>query len=165
MFIALSSTCIQTFKVLRKASVSLMMEKFSRLTKFAASNIFSYFVSFGYTGERLIPGLRRNYWILRVLLLAGTSLWPHKVGFRGQIYSARWKLYIDHAVFLCPSIQGGIFSVLFEFILFLGSLTVQKFCLFHYFHQSLLRIADILCQVIFFSLHTPFCLGRYIRST
>ena len=46
----------------------------------------------GYTGERLISGLRRKDWILRALLLAVTSLWRHKVGSRGEIYSARWKL-------------------------------------------------------------------------
>ena len=40
----------------------------------------------GYTGERLIPGLRRKDWILRALLLAVTSLWPHKVGSRVEIY-------------------------------------------------------------------------------
>ena len=66
----------------------------SRLAKSAASNIFSYFVSFGYTGERLIPGLRRKDWILRALLLAVKRLWPHKVGSRGEIYSARWKLML-----------------------------------------------------------------------
>ena len=50
-------------KVFRKASLSLYIkEQFSRLAKSAASNIFSYFVSFGYTGERLIPGLRRKDW-------------------------------------------------------------------------------------------------------
>ena len=43
----------------------------------------------GYTGERLIPGLRRKDWILRALLLAVTSLWPHKVGPKVEIYSAR----------------------------------------------------------------------------
>ena len=48
----------------------------------------------GYTCERLIPGLRRKDWILRALLLAVTSLWPHKVGSRGEIYSARWKLML-----------------------------------------------------------------------
>ena len=41
------------------------------LAKSARSNIFSYFVSeFGYTGERLIPGLRQKDWILRALFLA-----------------------------------------------------------------------------------------------
>ena len=40
----------------------------------------------GYTDERLIPGLRRKDWILRALLLAVTSLWPHKVGSRVEIY-------------------------------------------------------------------------------
>ena len=40
----------------------------------------------GYTGDRLIPGLRRKDWILRALLLAVTSLWRHKVGSRVEIY-------------------------------------------------------------------------------
>ena len=48
----------------------------------------------GYTGERLILGLRRKDWILRALLLAVTSLWPHKVGSRVEIYSARWKFML-----------------------------------------------------------------------
>ena len=43
----------------------------------------------GYTGERLIPGMRRKDWILRALFLAVTSLWPHNVGSRDGIYSAR----------------------------------------------------------------------------
>ena len=73
----------------QKASLSLMKEQFSRLAQSASSNIFLYFVTFGYTSERLIPGLRRKDWILRALLLAVTSLWPHKVGFRGEIYLAR----------------------------------------------------------------------------
>ena len=60
----------------------------SRLARSGASNIFSYFVSFGYTGERLIPGLRRKDWILQALFLAVTSLWPHKVG-STQISQAR----------------------------------------------------------------------------
>ena len=55
-----------------------MKEQVSRLAKSAASNIFS----FGYTGED---------WKLRALSLAVTSLWPQKVGSRGEIYSARWK--------------------------------------------------------------------------
>ena len=66
-----------------------MQEQVSRLAKSATSNIFSYFVSFGYTRERLVTGLRRKDWILRALLLTVTSLWPHKVGSRGEIYSAR----------------------------------------------------------------------------
>ena len=48
----------------------------------------------GYTGERLIPGLRRKDWILRALLLAVTSLWPHKVGSRVEIYWATWKFML-----------------------------------------------------------------------
>ena len=43
----------------------------------------------GYTGERLISGLRRKDWILCALLLAVTSLWPQKVGSMGEIFSAR----------------------------------------------------------------------------
>ena len=74
---ALIVGCLRGFlaalsKVFRKASLSLMKEQFSRLAKSAASNIFWYTISsvFGYTGERLIPGLRRKDWILRALLLA-----------------------------------------------------------------------------------------------
>ena len=68
-------------KVFWRASLSLMKEQVSRLARSAASNIFSYeFVSFGYTGERLTPGLRRKDWILQALFLAVTSLWPHKAG-------------------------------------------------------------------------------------
>ena len=44
----------------------------------------------GYTGVRLIPGLRGKDWILRALLLAVKSLWPDKVGSRVEIYSTRW---------------------------------------------------------------------------
>ena len=42
----------------------------------------------------LSRGLKGKDWILRGLLLAVTSLWPHKVGPRDQIYSARWKLVL-----------------------------------------------------------------------
>ena len=74
-------------KVFRKSSLILMKEQVSRLAKSDASNIFSYFVSFGYTGERLILGLRRKDWILRAfnLLLAVKSLWPQKQVLGGQI--------------------------------------------------------------------------------
>ena len=48
----------------------------------------------GYTGERLISGLRRKDWILRALLLAVTSLWPQKVSSMGEFFSARWKLLL-----------------------------------------------------------------------
>ena len=61
-------------KVSRKASWSPMKDQVSRLAKSTASNIFSYFVSFGYTGGRLIPSLRRKDWILQALLLAVKSL-------------------------------------------------------------------------------------------
>ena len=62
--------CLRVFlvalsKVFLKVSLSFMKEQVSRLAKSPASNIFSYFVSeFGYTGERLIPGLRQKDWIL-----------------------------------------------------------------------------------------------------
>ena len=38
---------------------------------------------------------------LRALLLTVESLWPHEVGSRGEIYSARWKLMLisDQGVF------------------------------------------------------------------
>ena len=97
---ALGVGCLRVFlaalsKVFRKASLSLMKEQVSRLAKSAPSNVFSYFVSeFGFTGERLIPDLRRKDWILRALFLAVTSLWPHKGGSRNEIYSARWKLML-----------------------------------------------------------------------
>ena len=73
-------------KVFLKSSLIHMKEQVSRLAKSAASNIFSYFVSFGYTGERLIPGLRRKDWILQAfsLLLAVKSLWPQKLSSRGS---------------------------------------------------------------------------------
>ena len=54
-----------------------------------------YFVSFGYMGERLIPDLRQKDWILGALLLEVTNLWPHKVGARGKVYSARGKLIMN----------------------------------------------------------------------
>ena len=84
MFHEISRRCLLLYrlrilkrsKVFGKASLSLMKEQFSRLAKSAASNIFSYFIPFGHTGERLIPGLRRKDWILRALLLAVTSPWP-----------------------------------------------------------------------------------------
>ena len=40
------------------------------------------------------PDMRRKDWILRALLLAVTSLWPHKLGSRDDIDSARWKLML-----------------------------------------------------------------------
>ena len=72
---ALVMCCLRVFlaalsKVFRKASLSPMKELVSGLEKSAASNIFSCFFSeFGYTGERLIPGLRRKDWILQALFL------------------------------------------------------------------------------------------------
>ena len=64
----------------------------------------------GYTGERLILGLRRKDWISRALLLAVTSLWLHKVDSRIEIYSARWKFMLisDQAKdFVKNCVEGG----------------------------------------------------------
>ena len=88
-----------------------MQEQVSRLAKSAASNIFSYFVSFGETGERLILGWRRKDWILRAfnLLLVVKSLWPHKLRSRGQMFSARSKFMLisDQAKELVKKCLGG----------------------------------------------------------
>ena len=73
-------------KVFRKASLSLIPEA----TILTTSKVccVQYLLVFrlisGYTDERLIPGLRQKDWILRALLLAVTSLWPHKVGSRDK---------------------------------------------------------------------------------
>ena len=83
--------CLRVFwaalsKVFRKASLSLIPEA----TILATSKVccVQYLLVFrlisGYTDERLILGLRQKDWILRALLLAVTSLWPHKVGSRGK---------------------------------------------------------------------------------
>ena len=48
--------------------------------------------------------------MLRALLFAVTSLWPQKVGSRGEIYSARWKLRLisDQAMDLVKNcLEGG----------------------------------------------------------
>ena len=45
-------------------------------------------------GETLISGLRQKGIILRALMWAVTSLWPQKVAFRSQNYSARAKLML-----------------------------------------------------------------------
>ena len=45
-------------------------------------------------GETLISGLKRKGIILRALMWAVTSLWPQKVAFRSQNYSARAKLML-----------------------------------------------------------------------
>ena len=95
---ALIVGCLRVFlaalsKVLRKASLKPYEETILTPGKI-------YWVQYplvfrlisGYTGERLIPGLRHG--ILRSLLLAVTSLWPHKVGSRVEIYSARWKFML-----------------------------------------------------------------------
>ena len=69
-----------------------------------SSGISSYF------GLHPGPGLRRKDWIWRALLLAVTSLWPHKVGSRVEIYSAKWKLMLisDQAKDLIKKcVEGG----------------------------------------------------------
>ena len=98
-------------KVFRKASLGLNEGTILITSKVCC---FQYLLVFclisGYTGERLIPGLRRKDWILRALLLAVTSLWPHKVGSRDEIYSASWKLMLisDHAKDLVKNcLEGG----------------------------------------------------------
>ena len=46
--------------------------------------------------------------MLRALLLAVTSLWPHKVGSTDEIYLARWKLISDQAKDLVKHcLEGG----------------------------------------------------------
>ena len=63
------------------------------------------------TGERLIPGVRLNFWLLQALLLAVRSLWLHKAGSRGQksTDSARWKLMLisDQAKDLVNVLKPG----------------------------------------------------------
>ena len=54
--------------------------------------------------------MRRKDWILRALFLAVTSLWPHNVGSRDGIYSARLKLMLisDQAKLLVKKcFEGG----------------------------------------------------------
>ena len=99
---ALVMGCLRVFmvalsKVFRKASLSLMKEQVSRLAKSAESNIFSYFVSeFGYTDERLIPGSRRKAWIFASFVFGSNKSLASQssIGFRDEIYSARWKLML-----------------------------------------------------------------------
>ena len=73
-----------------------MNEQVSQLAKSAVVQLICYRISshFGLTGETLISGLRRKGIILRALMWAVTSLWPQKVAFRSQNYSARAKLML-----------------------------------------------------------------------
>ena len=91
-------------KVFRKASLSLMKEQFSLV---CVQYLLVFRLLSGYTGERLIPGLRRKDWILRALWLAVTSLWPHKVGSRVEIYSARFFFKQKTAYEIMPSLVGS----------------------------------------------------------
>ena len=68
----------------------------------------------GYTGERLIPGLRRKDWILQASLLPVTSLWTHKEGSKGEIHSGRLMLISDQAKDLVKNcFEGGGLHVSF----------------------------------------------------
>ena len=71
----------------------------------------------GYTSDRLIPGLRQKDWVYRALLLAVTSLWPHIVGSRVEIYLARWKfMQISHQAkdLVKNCFEGGAVCLLFN---------------------------------------------------
>ena len=79
-------------KVFQKASLSLMKEQVSQLGKSAVVQYVTVF--------HLILAKRVKHWsrawgiILRALMWAVTSLWPQKVAFRSQNYSARAKLML-----------------------------------------------------------------------
>ena len=82
-------------KVFRKASFKLYEETILTSGKVCCVQYLLVFrLVSGYAGEKLIPGLRRSNWILRALLLAVPSLWPHKLGSRVEIYSARRKFML-----------------------------------------------------------------------
>ena len=69
----------------------------------------------GYTGERLIPGLRQKDWILQASLLTVTSLWTHKEGSKGEIHSERLMLISDQAKDLVKNcFEGGGLHVSFS---------------------------------------------------
>ena len=82
-------------KVFRKESLSLMKEQVSRLAKSAVVQYVTVFrLILATRMKTLISGLRRKGIILRALMWAVTSLWPQKVAFRSQNYSARAKLML-----------------------------------------------------------------------
>ena len=69
-----------------------MKEQVSRLAK---SAVFQYVTVFRFIlAKTLISGLRRKGIILLALMQAVTSLWPQKVAFRSQNYSAGAKLML-----------------------------------------------------------------------
>ena len=71
------------------------------------------------------PGLETEGWIMRALLLAVTSLWPHKVGSRVEIYSARWKFMLisDQAKGLVKNcVQGGRCMSPFQLLVYIRDL-------------------------------------------
>ena len=73
-----------------------MKEQFSHLVKSASFNIFSHFFAFRATRVKDWSWAwdgKIGYCDL-FLLLAVTSFWPQKVGSRGEIYLARWKLML-----------------------------------------------------------------------
>ena len=87
-----------------------MKEQVSRLTR-SASPISSLTSSHLATRVKdRSRGLRRKDWILRAVVLAVTSLCPHKVGSRDEIYWAKWKLMLisDQAKDLVKNfVEGG----------------------------------------------------------
>ena len=102
--------CLEQSKVFRKASSNLMKKQVSRLTRSAgpiSSLISSHLATQVKDWSR---GLRRKDWILRAVVLAVTSLCPHKVGPRDEIYWAKWKLMLifDQAKDLAKNcVEGG----------------------------------------------------------
>ena len=95
-----------------------MKEQVSRLTR-SASPISSLTSSHLATRVKdRSRGLRRKDWILRAVVLAVTSLCPHKVGSRDEIYWAKWKLMLisDQAKDLVKKLCGrwGLYVLLFN---------------------------------------------------
>ena len=79
----------------------LLWAKFSRRHHYglwrnnsAAFNIFSYFVSFLHWWKTDLWRETEKLLDITSFVVAVKSLWPHKVGARGEIYSARWKLML-----------------------------------------------------------------------
>ena len=76
-------------------------------------------------GETLISGLRQKGIILRALMWAVTSLWPQKVAFGSQNYSATAKLMLisDQARDLLKVIlKAGIYVFLSKWLVYIWDL-------------------------------------------
>ena len=76
-------------------------------------------------GETLISGLRRKGIILRALMWAVMSLWPQKVAFGSQNYSATAKLMLisDRARELLKVIlKAGIYVSLSKWLVYIWDL-------------------------------------------